>query len=106
MLCQVRGILGEDVAPDAPLLAAGLDSLAAIELCNDLAKCCYRPANFLIEITERCQNTAEEHQDGRLRACAHQRVDKLPPSFAGLPNSTCPARWHLTTPCQRRCSAH
>lgn len=34
----VRALLGEDVACDAPLLAAGLDSLAAVELRNDISR--------------------------------------------------------------------
>jgi len=29
-----RNVLGADVAPDAPLMAAGLDSLGAVELRN------------------------------------------------------------------------
>lgn len=35
----VRALLGEDVTRDAPLLAAGLDSLAAVELRNDISRC-------------------------------------------------------------------
>jgi Phosphopantetheine attachment site len=35
----VQTLLGEGVAPDAPLLAAGLDSLAAVELRNDISRC-------------------------------------------------------------------
>ena len=34
----VQTLLGEGVAPDAPLLAAGLDSLAAVELRNDISR--------------------------------------------------------------------
>jgi acyl carrier protein len=32
----VRSVLGAEVAPDAPLMAAGLDSLGAVELRNSL----------------------------------------------------------------------
>lgn len=35
----VQTLLGEGVAADAPLLAAGLDSLAAVELRNDISRC-------------------------------------------------------------------
>lgn len=35
----VQTLLGEGVASDAPLLAAGLDSLAAVELRNDISRC-------------------------------------------------------------------
>jgi acyl carrier protein len=34
----VQTLLGEGVAADAPLLAAGLDSLAAVELRNDISR--------------------------------------------------------------------
>jgi Phosphopantetheine attachment site len=34
----VAALLGEGVARDAPLLAAGLDSLAAVELRNDISR--------------------------------------------------------------------
>lgn len=35
----VAALLGDDVAPDTPLLQAGIDSLAAVELRNDLSRC-------------------------------------------------------------------
>lgn len=38
VLASVRGLVGADVAPDMPLLQAGLDSLAALELRNELGR--------------------------------------------------------------------
>ena len=35
----VRGIMGGEVGPEEPLVAAGVDSLAAVELRNDLSRC-------------------------------------------------------------------
>lgn len=39
MLATVRRLMGADIAADAPLLQAGLDSLAAMELSNELNRC-------------------------------------------------------------------
>lgn len=39
MLATVRRLTGADIAADAPLLQAGLDSLAALELSNELNRC-------------------------------------------------------------------
>ena len=35
----VRGILGLEIAMDAPLMTAGLDSLGAVELHRELSRC-------------------------------------------------------------------
>ena len=35
---MLAGILGTDVSPDQPMSAAGLDSLAAVEVGNELAR--------------------------------------------------------------------
>ena len=39
VLATVRRLMGADIAADAPLLQAGLDSLAAMELSNELNRC-------------------------------------------------------------------
>ncbi len=41
VLGALRDIMGEEPAAEQPLLAAGLDSLAAVELRNTLSRCLY-----------------------------------------------------------------
>lgn len=44
----VSAVLGGSVADDAPLLQAGMDSLAAVELHNDLSRCGHGPQSQIL----------------------------------------------------------
>ena len=49
----VCGVAGADVAHDAPLSQAGLDSLAFVELRNELSRCCWNAPCSLVRFLGR-----------------------------------------------------